>query len=536
MKVASASEATPGQNFSYTISVITAGTRTTAVSMSDTVNANLEVLSVSTTSGSCMAGQTVTCSLDLSVVNTASVTIQVKVRTTATSDTIITNVATADGITSRTVSVRIVGSAPTNTPLTVATVSTSTSVSTSIPTSAPTSVATTVPTTAVSQPQENPPSSDETQPEPTVTPPPPPPPPTPEPTALPASPTPKPPTPRPVVRRPTVSSRTSTVSAESSTPSSIPVSPTATDVTVAGSGDIFFRLASDWGSAYPGQQVSYTLVIRNSRAANPSGTNDMRNLTLRSMMPNNLEVLGANADRGADPAVAGNEVRYTISQLAPGEGVELTIATRIKSDVSSGTLLVAQSQAQYDGVNVPVYSNIVNLLVVGTSPAQAVTVATATSSKTTIVSVTAAATETSAAVLLAVSPESEASAHATATRSSPRTPTATAVATSAQQAPLPETSGGIPFGGVLLLGMTLMLRTWRLHRARERSAGSIRPSVPRVEIVHPGHIQHIPQRNSDVVRGSVGCHVNFLDVRNPAACLRIGGRLVGDSRQIEIGS
>jgi len=35
-------------------------------------------------------------------------------------------------------------------------------------------------------------------------------------------------------------------------------------------------------------------------------------------------------------------------------------------------------------------------------------------------------------------------------------------------APLPATSQGIPISGILLLGMTLLLRTVRIHRAQSR--------------------------------------------------------------------
>nr|PZN24516.1 MAG: hypothetical protein DIU80_15640 [Chloroflexota bacterium] len=36
-------------------------------------------------------------------------------------------------------------------------------------------------------------------------------------------------------------------------------------------------------------------------------------------------------------------------------------------------------------------------------------------------------------------------------------------------APLPNTSAGVPpLVGIMMLGMTLGLRTWRLHRAKER--------------------------------------------------------------------
>jgi hypothetical protein len=37
-----------------------------------------------------------------------------------------------------------------------------------------------------------------------------------------------------------------------------------------------------------------------------------------------------------------------------------------------------------------------------------------------------------------------------------------------ESAPLPDTSSGVPMAGVLLLGMTLLVRTVRLHRAKER--------------------------------------------------------------------
>jgi hypothetical protein len=35
-------------------------------------------------------------------------------------------------------------------------------------------------------------------------------------------------------------------------------------------------------------------------------------------------------------------------------------------------------------------------------------------------------------------------------------------------APLPATSQGIPISGILLLGLTLLLRTVRIHRAQSR--------------------------------------------------------------------
>jgi hypothetical protein len=201
-------------------------------------------------------------------------------------------------------------------------------------------------------------------------------------------------------------------------------------------------------------------VIRNTRAAAADGANNLRNVTLRSVLPSNLEVRGAKADRGADPTVAGNEVRYTIAQIAPGEGIELTIASRIRAGVTSGTLLVAQGQVQYDGLSAPTFSNVVSVLVVGTSPAQQVALATA--------STTPSPSPTQTATATLPSGNLGGGASVGASTSTPTIVPTRVASLPPAPAPLPETSGGVPVGGVLLLGMTLFLRTWRLHRARER--------------------------------------------------------------------
>ncbi len=479
--VASASEVAPGQEYSYTISVVTAGTRTIPLTLSDTFNSNLEVLSVSANDGTCTTSQTVTCSLDLSQVNTASVTVQVRVRTTTPSETIIPNSATADGVTSRTVSVRVTGSAiPTMVVTPVTPLPTSTA--TAIP---PTAIPPTVPPVAPppgggggggggGAPPDN--SSPGNPGSATVTPPPPPPPPTPAPPAIPTEPPPPPPPPtarpaQPVIRPP-VTQRTSAPAVDSDVdvvPSTTLV-PTAT-ATTQPAEEVFFRLSSDWGSAYPGQQVNFTLVLRNSRAVASDGSNNLNNVSLRSMLPNNIEVLGANVDRGADPAVAGNEVLYTINQLAPGEGIELTITTRIKPDVSSGTLLVVQGNLEHDGTTLPVFSNIASLIVVGSNPVQATSTATRTATSPVEVSPTVSptATSSSAGGILGGAPDEPPTASPTdAATSEPAGGETTAPPITSETAPLPETSGGVPLSGVLLLGTTLFLRTWRLHRARER--------------------------------------------------------------------
>ncbi|MEI7772135.1 MAG: hypothetical protein WCI67_19225, partial [Chloroflexales bacterium] len=108
-KVASVSDAAPGQQFSYSISVITTNTTDTPVTMSDSLSSSLSVIGVSATGGSCSSGQTVSCSLTISDVKPASVTIQVRVNSSTPSKTVISNVASAGGSDSSTVNVRVIG-------------------------------------------------------------------------------------------------------------------------------------------------------------------------------------------------------------------------------------------------------------------------------------------------------------------------------------------------------------------------------------------------------------------------------------------
>ncbi len=475
-KVASVSEAAPGQQFSYSISVITDSTADQQVTMEDSVSGDLEVLSASSGSGNCSSGQTVRCTLTIRDINPASVTIQVRVRASAALGSSIANSASAGGQSSGTVTVRVGGSvvaSPTPTP----TGPTATATAVVGPTLTPTSGPPPPTNTAAPRP---PPAEVEERPRATEVPPEPPAPPPPPP-LIPEVPT-EPPTPeifqpgQPVVRptaavRPTrvILGPTNTASPLIPIPSGT-VAPTGT-AGPAATSDIFFRLASDWGSAYPGQQVNFTLAVRNTRPPAADGANTLRNVTVRSALPANLEVLGARADRGADPTVSGNNVSYSIGQLQPGEGAEITIATRIKPDVTVGTLIVTQGQLVYDGLAPqPAFSNIVTVQVVGNVQAP-------TSVPTVPTVVAQAATATSGAY----PPPSSPTAGRTATTGPTASvaPSATTAATASPvptrtpappppPTPLPETSTGVPLLGIMLLGGTLLTRTVRLHRAKNR--------------------------------------------------------------------
>jgi hypothetical protein len=235
--------------------------------------------------------------------------------------------------------------------------------------------------------------------------------------------------------------------------------------------DLFFRIASDWGSAYPNQDVRFTLVVRNTRAADDTGANTLTNLNLRSVLPDNLEVLTAQTDR-TDPTIAGQEVRYVVAQLQPGEGVELSILTRIRPTVAAGTLLVVQGQLQYDGLSQPAFSNIASVLVVGSTQPTAVQVITATPAPPT------ANTPVPPVATDPATPDPAATAAPPVPSIAPTLDLRTVTPIIGQPpapteppppvVPLPETSTGVPLLGVLLLGMTLFTRTWRLHRSRDR--------------------------------------------------------------------
>jgi hypothetical protein len=142
--------------------------------------------------------------------------------------------------------------------------------------------------------------------------------------------------------------------------------------------------------------------------------------------------------------------------------------------VAAGTLLVVQAQANQRDLSRPVFSNISTVLVVG---GQQVATATATGTRApatltaSVVSPTAGTTATSAPATATATATPDIVLGGGAPPAVTTTPTTTPPAAggaSGGQAPLPNTSAGIPCLGVLLLGATLLTRTIRLHRARER--------------------------------------------------------------------
>ncbi len=479
-KVASLTTVSIGQDFSYSLSVTTQSDTPITLTLRDVLDSNLELLSVSAFGGTCFSGQTVLCTLNVSRFNPASVTLQVRVRPSASEGSNIPNQAVLEqgsqqvGV-SNVVTVRVLGSVPptaqiTNTPTQVGTdtptpvtpiVVTVTPITTVTPVATNTPVASPVPSTPrpTSPPQPRPPE-----------PPPPPTAPLPAPTEPPVVLPTEPPLPTPVVTvapRPTATPRPRPPASPTRTPTP-EVSPTPTEPpapAVFGESDLLLRLTSDWGSAYADQDIVFTIVLGNTHP-----TQTVSAVNVRSVMPSNLRILSASASRGTDPTINGQTVSYVAPDLAPGERIEINIATRIRPNVATGTLLVVQAQATYRELNRPVFSNISTVLVVGEQQA-----ATATATLAPIISptftattVTVTSTPTASAVPTATVTTGVVLGGGTSATATPSAASPVAGGQTGGTAPLPNTSAGIPFLGVLLLGATLLTRTIRLHRARER--------------------------------------------------------------------
>ncbi len=459
-KLASLTEVAPGQPFRYTIWVATTSSTTQTVSFEDALDPNLELLDVSATTGSCSAAQIVRCNLETRSDAPAVVRIQVRVRTGVAPTTMITNSATANGVSSATLSVRVsewVLPSPTSTPPTA-----------TLPPASTATPSATLPAASPTAPPTEPPSEEEEEPLPTATP---------TPTSTPEvqpSPTPFPPTPSttatpaPPTRRPTM-----VVVRATPLPAAEPPSPTATlaptaVATVRATAEAeapFFRAASDWGSAYPEQQVGFTFVVQNSRPPESTGANDLVDLQFTGRLPNNLELLGTRANRGAEPQIGAQEVVHYLERLPPGERLELSITTKIRPQVAAGTLLITQGQLSYAGLAQALFSNIVALEVVSARPpaeALLMQIAAAYPEPSTPTASPPPPTATAPpATLTAIPATVIAPTPSTASLAAPPPPPAPST-------PLPHTQGMLPLVGILLLGSTLFTRTLRLHRARER--------------------------------------------------------------------
>jgi hypothetical protein len=247
------------------------------------------------------------------------------------------------------------------------------------------------------------------------------------------------------------------------------------------------QMGSDWGSVFPGQAVYLVIQVRNNRTA---GGSSFSNLKLSSVLPANLDILGAEGDpQTLEVKLNGNNLTLDRGELKAGEGFVVGIRARVKGDVAPGTVLITQATLSYEGLRFPARSNLVRLEVVG-SPGAQVNVtgggnqANATATTTPISAypgpatatpiaptATAAAATSAPATTATVAPTSGLAATVAPLTAVPTNPAPTSAPVArppTSSGELPETSGGIPIGGLALLGGTLLVRTVRVRRDKSR--------------------------------------------------------------------
>ncbi|NOK64210.1 MAG: hypothetical protein GFH27_549323n51 [Chloroflexi bacterium AL-W] len=481
-KIASVSSAGRGQEFNYVISVFSNSETPRNVQVQDDIAAELEVLSASPSNGTCTVGDPVSCQVSVQRGQPASVNIGVRVRDTAAPGTSVSNRGLAQDDANNTaasdaVSVEITDQvAPPPNPTTPPGQPTTPPGQPTTPPGQPT----TPPGQPTTPPAPDPPpprdddddddddGGSEPAPPPAPTSPPPPPlPPVPPPQPAPPAPAPQP----PIATVPVATAispgadATATQAAEATATAQIPTATPTPDP------DIFFRMASDWGSAFPDQEVNYVIALRNVQ---PSDGRVLSDVNVSSTLPSNLEVIAAQSDVGVDPNVAGNTVSLALDELRPGEGIEIAVQTRIDADVEIGTRLVAQAELNHEGLELPAFSNVVTVLVVGVAPLNAQTNITSTATLTTTTATAATVgTETpTLTVELTETPTAtgDVTTEDTDTTAEPEPTDVPAPAGGATEDSdtLPATSTGIPFLGFTLLGATLMVRTVRIRRDQSR--------------------------------------------------------------------
>ncbi|MEP7190495.1 MAG: hypothetical protein ABI901_14995, partial [Roseiflexaceae bacterium] len=230
---------------------------------------------------------------------------------------------------------------------------------------------------------------------------------------------------------------------------------------------VFFSMGSDWGSAFTSQEINYDILFQNTRE---SGV--INNLSIISALPSNLLFVSASAGYGPelstltsiDPKVVGNEISLTLNELNRGQWVKISIKTKVKDLVATGARIVSQAEATFDGLALPVRTKPVYVMVVGSELGPSLPlIQGGTPSATPAPSTTA---QPSAAP--SVVPTAVPSATPTTFGVSDQSISPSAGGAIIAPAPLPATSQGIPISGILLLGLTLLLRTVRIHRAQER--------------------------------------------------------------------
>jgi hypothetical protein len=512
----------PGSEFLYSIRVDNAVAIAVPVQLTDTFPTQVRpVAIVSVQNGSCLplSGQTLTCTMTPS--STRISTVVVRVRVVASTGATISNQATATLSTgqSTTGSARVVTvgtgnpTAVPTTPTRVPTTPPSTPQPTAHPvtpqptarpvTPQPTSPGNPQPTTPPSTPQPTSPGNPQPTAVPSLTPAPNvSPAPTAKPTAKPvvkptakpvvkptakpgakptakpaAKPTAKPaakPTTKPAAKpttapaggrnpQPTATAGRSQTQQRGPTATAAPTAtpgPTLPPVTTPepGKPSIRFNLKSDWGQVFVGDTFEYVVTLQNvgkeAGGSSPLMSSGGRNKVeaMRNIQPLQNVVIGDDINpafevleasgTGLTVKTNGQKVEATRATLAGGEEVKLRIKVRARSRDVLPVTISNQATLLYTGLSHNVFSNIVDI-VVAAKNAPTATVAPTDVPTVAPTDAPKAAGAVPGDVPPAAKPEELGK-------------------------DLPQTSGGVPLFGFVLLGLTLLIHSLRAHRSRVR--------------------------------------------------------------------
>jgi hypothetical protein len=164
----------------------------------------------------------------------------------------------------------------------------------------------------------------------------------------------------------------------------------------------------------------------------------LADVVLVDELNDSLELLGAQST-GMDVSRDGQKIKATRQHMAPGESAQVVLSVRVRQETSLETIR-NQASLRYAGLAEPIFSIVVEVKVVRTAAP------------------TAAPEETPQLAATAVA--------APAGKGADAPPQSEPADLGAQ---LPNTSGGsLPLSGILLLGLTLLIRSVRTHRARVR--------------------------------------------------------------------
>ncbi len=214
-----------------------------------------------------------------------------------------------------------------------------------------------------------------------------------------------------------------------------------------------FNLNSDWGQVFVGNTFEYVITLQNVDNA-AGGTSPFSPRARKPILEKMLDIPAINdvvisdelnplleivdvSASGLKVTTKDQKVEAVRATLAGGETVTVKIKVRARSVDVSGKMILNQASLTYKNAEQTLFSNVVAVKVVTRN------VPTPTAAPT------VAATST---------PEPPAKAEVAAATLEPF----------GEKAELPHTSGGAPVWGVVLLGLTMLLHSIRVHRARVR--------------------------------------------------------------------